>query len=313
MRRDPNKASVSPHWRRSAWLVICGSVALALWSLVQQHRDFTRMPSSETTIAGNLLVREGFTHGDVIRNLPWWFDDARLGLPGLPVLVTRELDEYDRHRFDRMWLLYATAYEADAARERAWFASYETVFDAGGYRIDVGPIAPGPRQVLWDAFSDLESAEVMQIDIDGRHRPCDLWTEDAWHCGRPDRFIFIGRVIREMDDVFRYCISSTAPPDGRRWRVTWNDVPLGNDLRVRAGNTSWGARQYRGSPVELTVMLDSEPVVTHVFPRNTWGYPEFVVDTGARRGSTGEVTVELYADDHMDRFFCFRAQTTQDR
>lgn len=272
------------------------------------------MPPQEVVRQTNRLVAEALEPGDVVRNLPMWFDDARMELGSADIFVGYDIDPWDVHRYARMWVLVATAY-ADADQTKVALSlleNWEVVYEADRYRVMRGALRQ-PETVHWDALTDVANARVSRQRPDGDDTACTVWHRNGWHCGRPNEWVFVGPVLREMDNEYRNCVSAMPPEGGDAFEIVWDAVPLGQTLRLRAGNSLWGVRMPRGAAVHFQAWLDDEPLADQVFPIDQEGYPRFDLPTGDRAGQTGRLRVRLRADDNRDRYFCFRAQAVSPR
>jgi hypothetical protein len=78
-------------------------------------------------------------------------------------------------------------------------------------------------------------------------------------------------------------------------------------LRLRAGNTLWALRHFRGSNVHMEARINGHLVARHVFEPDDFGFPEFQTTLPPVQ-LPAEFAVEIWADDPLDRFFCFRPQ-----
>ena len=284
-------------------------IVVAIWSTFVHLRDRQRMPDSDEIAAANAAIVDGFRDGDVIRHRPLWFANARIGLDGLPFLMSRHLDEYERHRFLRMWLITPSSHELAASDDRAWMSNLREVHSSRRLRVQLGDIVQ-THPVYWDGYTDFEAATVRRIDADGGSRVCNRVIDGITHCGRYNEWIHVGPSIREMDDEPRHCIVANAPPDGDTWSITWEEVPLHEQFRFRAGNSLLALRSERGSPVRFAVHFGEDEVFRREWPIAEFGYPEFTIDTAARAGTTTSVEFRVHSADHFDRFFCFRPQVS---
>ena len=293
-----------------ALIIAVAVTAVALWSVFGQIADTRRMPGVDTVVRGNAVIGEQIGEFDVVRVLPLWFDDGRRGLPTAHFFTGRELDDYERHRFDRMWLAYSVSHEDLAAGEQAWLANTETVFDEGGYRVVVGDIIQNDV-VLWDGLLSLRDSRVVRETVSGATRSCRRWMRGGYHCGRWDEWVNVSQSLRVVDDQTRECIYMGAPPDGDAWLIAWDAVPMGSALRIRAGLTLEAIKAVRGSPVNLQVMINGEQRLDLWFGPDDFGYPEHIVDTASLAGETALVEIRMSAADYFDRFFCARPQTIE--
>lgn len=278
--------------------------AVAIGALWIQHHDFHRMPDADEIARLNRQVAEAMEPGDFGRTEPVWFDGARVGLDGLPFFLGYEPDDWDRHRVNRLWLLLARADRARGlARWATWLRSPETIGATDRYEV-IRSEVDDPDGVVWDALDEVASATVSLRSPSGSTESCTLRVDGNVYCGRVNPWVFVGPVIREMDDTYRYCVSATAPEGGRTWVIRWENLPEAARLRIRAGNSQWAVRMPRGAPVTFRVLLDEELWVERTYAIDELGYPEFEREVGELRS----MTFEVQADEHEDRFFCFRAQ-----
>ena len=303
---DASEGSPRPG-RWVALLFVLATCAMCGWGVWVVRWDANRMPSAEVFAAAAATIEQGWQDGDVIRTLPLWDDNQRVGLDARPFLMSDTPDEYDRHLYRRLWLAWPDTHAAAADSALQWMTNMTTAYEAGGYRVVVGDLMQ-THQVLFDGFEQLDQARVSQARMDGEPMECDVWSDARWQCGRRDEFIYVGQTIREMDDTFRRCITANPPPEQRTWVIEWEEVPVDGQLRVRAGNTLWAFRHERGSGVLFRVLVNEVEVVNHTFGPRDVGYPEFVVELDGLNTEHATVRVEVSATDHMDRFFCFRPQ-----
>lgn len=303
---DPSKGSGGA----ARWLVllfVTVACLLCAWGLWLVRWDAGRMPPSAAFAASAATIERGWQDGDVIRTLPLWDDNQRVGLAAYPFLMSGLPDEYDRHLYRRLWLGWPQTHAAAAESALSWMSDVTTAYEEGGYRLVQGDIVQ-THDVLFDGLEQLSEARVSKARMDGEPTACEVWSDARWQCGRRDEFIYVGQTIREMDDTFRRCITANPPPDQMTWVVEWDEVPVDGQLRVRAGSTLWAFRHERGSGVLFRVLVNEVEVVNHTFEPRALGYPEFVVELDGLNTEYATVRVEVSATDHMDRFFCFRPQ-----
>lgn len=284
----------------SALLLLAGFVALAAFSVFAQQRDATRMPDGEELVGHASVLAAGWRDGDAVRPLPAWFDTSRTALGDRPYLLATPLDPLERYRFQRVWFLAAGGAPLTDA-DLAWVSEPELVHETDRARLYVANVEEGP-DVRWDGLAALADASVHRGET-----ACTTWLDGGWHCGRYHEFLYVGAAMREMDEQPRRCISANAPERGEAWSIVWEDVPAGDRLVVRAGNTFDAVRALRGSEVRFEVLVDEVPVLEHRFHPDATGYPSFEIDSIARDG-TFRLEVRVAADDHLDRLFCFRPQ-----
>jgi hypothetical protein len=308
----PTASKDAPTGREGSarWLslvFVIATCSLCVWGLWVVRWDAGRMPPASVFAASAATIEQGWQDGDVIRTLPLWDDNQRVGLAAHPFLMSVLPDEYDRHLYRRLWLAWPHTHAAAAESALSWMSNPTTAFEESGYRLVRGDIVQ-THHVLFDGFEQLGEARVSQARMDGEPMECDVWSDARWQCGRRDEFIYVGQTMREMDDTFRRCITANPPPDQMTWVVEWDNVPVDGQLRVRAGSTLWAFRHERGSGVLFRVLVNEVEVVNHTFEPRALGYPEFVVELDGLNTDKASVRVEVSATDHMDRFFCFRPQ-----
>jgi hypothetical protein len=239
----------------------------------------------------------------------------------LPWSLTESFDDYDRALYERVFLVWTDAYQSAAVSELATMTGVESVFSEGGVQVAAGSVGhDGRPAILLDGYRDLHSATVFRANViepadqveneffDEASTVCSSWLDESqWHCGRRDDFVHVAQVSREMDDQVRNCIYANPPGGQTRWRIEWPAVDGATQLRLRAGNTLWAQRHHRGSAVHIRALVNEVEVTSMTFEPDASGYPESVVDL-AETGSSAALRVEIWADDPLDRFFCFRPQ-----
>ncbi len=287
-----------------------GLVAVALWGVQVTRADSTRMPSTDDVSAANIIVAEMMTLGDAVRPVPFWFADARLGFSEWPILAGNEPDEWEVHRFERVFIVYPTTHEPAAREEadRLGLVDIAVAHETATYAALVGHL-PETSTVLWDAAEQVRDARARQVG--DSEVLCDSWIHDAWHCGRFNAYIFAGARVREMGDQEpRRCIAMNAPEPPASWRLAWDEVPAaGHTLRIRAGNTYEAVRAERGAPVALRVRVDGDVVHEAVFGIHDPSHES--VEIVMPQQPVSELQFEVGSTDHFDRFFCVQAQIVE--
>ncbi len=293
------------------------TLGLMLFGFSSVWRDSRRMPSDAAAYMRiGAAVSARAAPGDVLRHTPVWDDSARMGASELEWSLTSEFDDYDRALFRRVFLIWTDTYQEAGVAELGTLDDVEEIASDSGVHAALGQIPPaGKAPILLDGYRDLDRAEVYRVspgsDDEARtdvSTPCTQWLDDnEWHCGRRDDFVHVGRVEREMDDQVRRCIYANPPGGSTRWSVRWPAVDGAVQLRLRAGNTLWAQRHHRGSDVHLRALINDEQVAVMSFRPDEPGYPETIIDLSEAQASA-ELRVEIWADDPLDRFFCFRPQ-----
>ena len=284
-------------------------VGLAKWSLIQQDKDLHRMPTEATIRKAQRIIQENWQSNDVIRIQPTWFSSGRVGMLGFPALMTDELDPYDLHRYDRIWLAFDPTHADLAAQDRTWLANTQVMYEHSKWRLEVGTI--NQENVIWNGFDDIENASVSQWHPEQqREQACTLWSHESWHCERYNPWIFVGPRIEDIDDNPRTCITANAPAEQAVWIIQWDNLPRQGELEVRAANTLLGVRGLRGGPILFQIKLDGQIVENHIFEPHDFGFTHFDIEIPNQQDSQNELTLEIRisSPDHMDRFFCFTPQ-----
>ncbi|MFT4703102.1 MAG: hypothetical protein ACI81R_000791 [Bradymonadia bacterium] len=265
-------------------------LAAAFVSMRVQHEDATRMPTL-STLAQLSAVHAGWQEGDALRVSPRWFDAARIGFGDQRVLVEQTLSLHELSGVRRVWLVEAGGHVEPALPGEV---SRETLVDDSDDGLVVRLAALSETQVIWDGRRELDEATVTKGE-----QACDRWLDNnEWHCGARNEYIFVGRTIREMDLSPRQCIWMAAPEAGLHWRVEWTNVPAGA-LMLRAGNSYDAVRSGRGTDVHLRAECNGEPCVEQIFDVDDASFNSATVSFAG-----GTLALEVWAADHMDRFFC---------
>lgn len=300
---------------------IAGSLAfvtlgLTLLGFVSVIQDSARLPIGDPAWhAAASYVREHAGERDAVRVVPDWSDASRMGLDQQSFSLTTRFDDFDRALFDRVWWIGADAWRSQTAAELDRFPGAQRVWSESGVSVDVADVPNQGWRVVLDGYRDLAEARVSRVPIHSTlDRPtapvteCTLWLDGrSWHCGRRDAFVYVGRVTRELDDELRRAVYANPPGDGQRWRIAWEVSEPVQQLRLRAGNTLWALRHFRGSNVHMEARINGHLVARHVFEPDDFGFPEFQTTLPPVQ-LPAEFAVEIWADDPLDRFFCFRPQ-----
>lgn len=286
--------------------------AVSLWTL---YRDATVTPEDSDVRAINETVVAAYRDGDALRPLPLWFKDARLGLDGVPMLLTDPLENnLDLPLYRRLFVSYVPAFDDALDETLAALDGVETLAETPRMRLLVGNVSLSYR-ALWDSTQAIRSADVGRIpfgEAESARIPCTRWLRDAWHCERFNEWLHVGVRNREIDDNPRRCIIANPREARESWSIRWDDVPLGDRVRLRFGYTMWALRASRGGDLHFRVFVDGVERYAHTLGIDDFGYEYVEIDVSDESADTGTIEARLYADDHFDRFFCFRLQTVED-
>lgn len=251
-------------------------------------------------------VVEALEERDVVRVHPTWNED------GLPYL-TRVGNQLHRHHWplvediqhiERIWIISETG-RVKEALERLPFTpeavetlTFETITLL---RVDVPAWARLPASL----HDQLATARVTRR-AGNAVEDCRIWEagQRRWYCARRDQTFYVGSVLAELDDDPRRCIWAH-PVKDQVLRVEFNDVPLGDVLRIRAGLDLRGTRFERTGPVDYRVFIDEELVTERrISPHDaSWHPQEF--DTTLHNRASAQIALEVEAEDIRQRRFCF--------
>jgi hypothetical protein len=96
----------------------------------------------------------------------------------------------------------------------------------------------------------------------------------------------------------------------RTTHVTYDEVPLGNTLRVYGGIHDYYARKRGDGWVDFTISIDGKERV-HALVGNNDGWRAFDVDTAALAGGRHQVRFDVSARSPEWRSFGFHAEARQ--
>lgn len=287
---------------------ICGVLLLlvvALSYFAQEHIYDERIPIDDWKAAA-MAVREGYEPGDVVRIEPVWADTPRVFLEGALVDMTPQPERDVLDEYDRIWILAGYNRAAHVAQRMPGAYNRLSVETFGDVDLALYEV-PAAAQPLYDFGDHIATAKVRRTYPDGRPaQRCTLWRDNAWHCGRYDQHLHVGRRMRDMDNQPRHCIYMPPGPDHAWIETTFEGVDLSQTLRGRVGMDNWAVRSERGSMTEFEVLIDGEVKHHMELPPRDPTYHSFAVETGAFEGKH-DVTFRARAADFFDRFLCFNA------
>jgi hypothetical protein len=299
-------------------LTLIALAVVASWVL--QARQYRAVQATDWAAAAT-HVRAQFAPGDVVRVAPFWADDARAFLPGLPVDVPRrpDLDTLTAH--DRVWLIAGDARpnqpsvsDAKAAMPAPLQPQAEAAFgDVTVLRYDIPPSLK-PAFVFADALTDAKVRRVYPTQPQRGPEACDLWRdqERAWHCGRFDPYLYIGVRYREMGGEPRRCVFVAPAPDAGWVEVRYPQVPMRGRLRGRFGVSDESVRSERGGAVLFEVQVNDVTRFSGRVEPDDPTYAPFSISTADLQGQRADVTFRVHAADLLDRFPCFEAVVPSD-
>jgi len=126
-------------------------------------------------------------------------------------------------------------------------------------------------------------------------------------CG-PAEGNFVGlTIIEDQNDRARRCLWANPAPGGVL-TLSFTQVPMGTELSGYIGFPYFRFRDHGWPAVSVSFAIDGVHVGTHShLPESGW--QPFRLDTTPRRGSTGEVRIEISGADSRELELCFYAAT----
>ncbi len=168
---------------------------------------------------------------------------------------------------------------------------------------------PIPRETFhWELLKKLDEAKVSRIRGGKTLQVCDDWDarEWRWDCKPRNRWLYVGRALREVGDDPRECVWAHPLDKGRTLRIE-TTVPPAETIRVRDSFDLRGARYPRTASVLLQVYLNNELVVEdHVGPKD-YDWEAHDIDVSDHDGPV-DLRLEIDLKGSIkERFFCVNA------
>lgn len=314
------------HWLPLAILVVAGVASLAVQRLVLPPDE---TPSDWRRAAQYVLERA--EPSDAIRVHPNWIEaplpyltdvDDRLSRQDTPVPGDLQGD-------DRVWIISETDRVQEAVDRLPWRPENPQKKAFGPVSVILADV-PEALKFEYELLDHLEGAEVAHVtpsapkkkpeepdapdEADAKNEPtergeqCKNWNAEKrrWYCGPENPWIFVGEIMRFVNDNPRRCIWAHPPGDDKVLRVTFPDVPLTDTFRVRAGLTFRASRSDRGGPVRMQVEIGHDQVVDHTYPATSSTWFPHDIDTSKLAAEAGEsdVTFEISSEAIHERYFC---------
>jgi hypothetical protein len=251
-------------------------------------------------------ILEHIGPNDAVTVQPGWNEDPYPYLTDVGAQAMRQdtLLIEDVHERDRIWVLAETD-RLDEALERTPYDATET--KAFGPVTVVRIDTPKEPLVSYDLLSELDNAKVTHLKDGKVVERCENWKgkERAWHCGRPDKWIFVGERRLDIGSDPHRCIWSHPPPDQKRVRIAYSDVTLGEFFRVRGGLNQRSVRSKRGTDVHYRVSVGDDLSADKTIPAAETSWTPVDIDTSELAGQKRDVAVEIWSESVFDRMFCF--------
>jgi hypothetical protein len=294
------------------WLLL---LAFPLLELGAHAWTLTQVPELADYRAAAAFVRARLEPSDLITAAPDWTD------PLLRQVIGDRIDAAMAGRSDSAAYQRAWVFSIRGARPHDdWARTAKPQFQQPFGQVTVSRYALGKSPVLYHFAPALPAAEVAIVEKK-RMRPCQvshfpapsggglgtgfLPPGDRIGCSGSDRSVWVGRVVLEdLQLQPRDCVyQPVATPNPLR--VTFRDVPLGQQLVFYGGLYSEDERMRQGAPITARILIDERPVASFVH-RDGDGWKRLAVPT---HGGRGDVAIEVSARESNKRRFCWDATT----
>lgn len=299
-------------------------VAATVFSWARLVAELDDVPAdADYGAARAILEREGFRRAtDALAILPPWSLRPLAVVGDLEPISGDALAAQPLDRFTRLWLLVEPDAEPHHAPLRARFGAPAAQWRAGRVRVERYELPA--TDVTFDFAARLAEARVAlvrgihpaplsmeaasQAGAHGDVKPCPPAPGGGFSCGREgwQRVALEWLLVTENAERAVF----THPPErGRRLVITWDNVPLGERLVLRAGFTRDGADRAPAS-VRVRVLVDAAEV--HVAERApAFLFSTDVVELGARAGTRGSLSLVFETDDPSGAHFAWDAWTAR--
>jgi hypothetical protein len=293
------------------WLLL---LLLPAFELGRHALIRAQVPEDSDYRAAAELVRGELQPTDLITAAPGFIDPIlRLHLGDrIPLAMAGRSDD---SAYERMWVISIRG----ALPASAPSAEPELSRDFGHVR--VLRYALGPSPVLFDFVSGWRSARAT-IDRSGGASPCPLRKgsprggglgkgallplRERYDCEPSVPWLSVGPVVLEdLDNQPRHCLWQH-PQGAAPIRMTFEDVPLGEELIFYGGLYYEHERMREGGPIEATISIDDQERARMVH-RDGEGWKRLSVPTTAAQ--RGKVEIAVSANDPRSRSFCWSATT----
>jgi len=302
------------NWSTSRWLLPAAILIVAgSFSMIAQMFILPGNIKPEDWKSAAQYVLEEIGPDDIVNVQPNWSEAPYPYLTDVGGQILRQESPLleDIHDFENLWLLVETPRLDATLATMPFGASDIKSFDT----ISVARITiPADNPVAYDLLANLEDARVERVDPEGKTlTSCKNWDKRnrAWHCGRPDRWIFVGEDYRTLGIDPHRCIMANPPKAPQRWRITFEDIPLNDIFRFRSGIAFIGARSRRGTDVHIRVSVGDKWSQERVIPARETSWDAIDFDTAELAGQQADVSVEIWSEAVFERYVCFNGFSIQ--
>lgn len=287
--------------RRIAIALLAPVLLALLYSYPKLVAAPRHVPQDEDYVAARgVLDAQGFAPGqDALALLPPWSLRPLTVLGELDPISGDALAEQPLHRYARLFVVVEP--DAEAAVEALQARRGPPAFSQEVGRLRVERYDLAAASVRFDFRARLGEAAVT---LGGA--PCTQAARGGVSCGGE----WWRRVTREwllVSENADDALWAHPPPKGSTLELSWDAVPMGELLVVRAGFTREGADQAR-APVRLTIFGD-DLELGRVVREPAFAFTTTELDTRALTGRSARVRFVIDSDDNTSARFAFDAYT----
>jgi hypothetical protein len=291
------------------WLLL---LPLALVEVAGHAVIRARVPDRDDWHRAAAFVERQWAATDAVTVAPHWADPILRRVLG-GALSMDQAAPSDLAPFERLWAFTIRGHRPSQAPNGA-----PALVRRFG-RVHVLRWDLGPSPVVHDFVAGLDHAHVHLGDGEGaracprragRPKGGGLGSGPAqpahrFECDPRRPWLWVGRTVTEdLDLLPRHCVWQH-PAGPEPVRVTYPDVPVGDEIVLYAGLYYEHERERKRGPVHVAVHLDGVPA-GHMTHRDGDGWKRMVVHTGDQ-GPRGTVEVRVTAPNPHLRSLCWSA------
>jgi hypothetical protein len=290
-----------------AWglVALLGALSAGAWLSVDWRES--RVPGDDAIRAASALVRAEFQDGDGVVVVPFWEERPWHGLENMgtgtdgfpyPALVRAERSDPARLLgFRRIWVI--AAFGQEAAPPGLLAADRTLVRETSvGEGVSVG---------LWET-AGLASVARLSVDFPKLQVARRGETGDVKTCSAgPERHVCGLQPWYDLHfqtrDVFHQQVTwiyAHPGPGTRTLVIGWPELPRGEAVLLRVGQTLAAVRHAEGEPAEILVRVDGEEALRVVLPPHVYALERLLLPVRPGPGEA-RVDIELYSPDPRRR------------
>ncbi len=316
--KDPSAASRAPRDHRAlGWLAL---LALASTEVLAHWVAQARVVPETDWDAAAAWVQSEWRDGDTADAAPRWADPLMRRALG-ETLGVEAAARADLRAFSRLWVFSTRGHRSTEAAE---LTPEET--RAFG-RVLVARYALPAVPVAYDLTAHIGDARVTLV-TDGVEQPCravrgraaggglgsgPLVPAERHVCDPARSWLWVGATVEEdLDMLPRRCVWQH-PAGAEPVRASWDDVPLGDRVRLFAGLWWEHERTGDGGVVDVIVRVEGDEIA-RLSHEDGAGWMEVEAPVPEPlRGARGRVAIEVVAGNPHVRSLCWAARTEEDR